>query len=92
MKLNPFDNFQKRSSTDIDNEDGEVDKSTYDASKFIEYPGFNAPIPAKFFDVRLFCIFDRILVQKLHFSLNSFCRKVTIIACRPCNFVTAKQV
>lgn len=50
---------QKRSSTDIDNDDGEVDKATYDASKFIEYPGFNAVIPPKFFDVRLFCFFFR---------------------------------
>lgn len=44
--------FQKRSTTDVQNEDdGEEDKATYDASKFIEYPGFNAPVPSNLIDV-----------------------------------------
>lgn len=45
--------FQSKSSIDNDGEDGEIDKVTFDPSKFIEYPGFNAPVPSNLIDVRV---------------------------------------
>lgn len=65
-KLLSIFNFQKDTSAD-NIEDGEVDKVQYDASKFIEYPGFNSPVPHHFIDVRkmLFLIFKK---RKEYFS------------------------
>lgn len=46
--------LSEQNSTAADNglDDGEIDKVEFDASKFIEYPGFNAPTPMNLIDVR----------------------------------------
>ncbi|XP_055320289.1 zinc finger CCHC domain-containing protein 8 homolog [Sitodiplosis mosellana] len=48
--LSLFHSEDTSSDDKKDDEDGEVDKVEYDASKFIEYPGFNAAIPSNLID------------------------------------------
>lgn len=44
--------LQNPTSADKNLDDGEIDKVEFDASKFIEYPGFNATVPSNLIDVR----------------------------------------
>lgn len=59
--------LQNKRTVDQDVEDGEVDKVTFDAAKFIEYPGFNAKVPSNLIDVRQI---SKFWLNK--FSINNF--------------------
>lgn len=52
MKNISFFPFKTASSADNNLDDGSASKVEFDASKFIEYPGFNADVPPHYIDVR----------------------------------------
>lgn len=58
--------MQKAAIPDAETEDGEVDKVSFDSNQFISYPGFNAPLPDGYIDVRI-DIFDNLYY---HFYTN----------------------